>query len=115
MANFIAKYVQRGESVDYTPETAVAAGDVIFLGSLAGIAKLDIPANTLGALATVGVYDVKVSGLEFAVGDAVFFDATNKLAKKSGKYLGVCVAPCTTSNTVVSVLINVGDKEYSGT
>ena len=53
-----ARYVQRGESIDYIPEADVAAGDIIKIGSLVGVAKLDIKAGELGALAVVGVYEI---------------------------------------------------------
>ncbi len=53
-----ARYVQKGEAIDHMPDTAVAAGDVVVVGNLIGIARLDIPAGVLGALAVVGVYDV---------------------------------------------------------
>ena len=57
-----ARYVQRGDSIDYIPEADVAAGDIVKVGSLVGVAKLDIKAGELGALAVVGVYEL--SGLE---------------------------------------------------
>ena len=51
------EYVQRGESIDYIPAADVAAGDVIVQGELVGVAKKDIKADTLGALAVEGVFD----------------------------------------------------------
>ena len=51
-----ARYVQRGESIDYTPTADVAAGDVVQQGKLVGVAKLDMKAGELGALALCGVY-----------------------------------------------------------
>ena len=50
-----ARYIQRGESIDYTPAADVAAGDIVKLGKLIGVAKLDIKPGELGALALVGV------------------------------------------------------------
>ena len=38
----LARYVQKGDSIDYRPETAVAAGDVIVIADLIGIARLEI-------------------------------------------------------------------------
>ena len=46
----LARYVQKGDSIDYRPTTAVAAGDIIVIADLIGIARLDIEANTLGSL-----------------------------------------------------------------
>ena len=62
-----ARYVQRGDAIDYTPMEDVAAGDVVVLsGKLVGVAKLDIKAGELGALALVGVYEfAKAEGIAF--------------------------------------------------
>jgi predicted RecA/RadA family phage recombinase len=81
-----ARYVQRGDAIDYTPMADVAAGDVVVLANkLVGVAKLDIKAGELGALALTGVYEVaKASGAAFAVGMEVAWDATNRKAVAAG-------------------------------
>ena len=80
-----ARYVQRGESIDYTPTADVAAGDVVQQGKLVGVAKLDIKANELGALALCGVYEFTVkTGDSIAVGDTVYFDKTAGTITKTG-------------------------------
>jgi predicted RecA/RadA family phage recombinase len=54
-----AVFRQEGNALDYTPGSAVAAGDVVLLGAnLVTIARLDIPANRLGAVHKNGVYNV---------------------------------------------------------
>ncbi|MDR1591110.1 MAG: DUF2190 family protein [Puniceicoccales bacterium] len=35
--------MQKGESIDHTPVADVAAGDVVVIGNIVGVAKLDIP------------------------------------------------------------------------
>ncbi len=64
-----------GESIDYTPVGATAAGTVVVLGTrLVGIAPLDIAAGELGALDLVGVWRVpKVTG-SITVGSALYWD-----------------------------------------
>ena len=58
-----AIYVQPGNAIDYTPTADVAAGDVVVLGTIIGVASYDIAANTLGALNVSGVFDMpKASG-----------------------------------------------------
>ena len=70
--------------VDYTPGSAVDAGDVLEIGGRALIAHNDIAANALGALAAFGgVYDV-IAGEALTAGEEVYmtissqkvFDAT---------------------------------------
>ena len=95
-----ARFIQNGSSIDYTPGSNVAAGDVIVQGDLIGIAKLDIAAGALGALAVTGVFDVpKTTGVgeAIAAGAKVYWDVADGVAKtddESGanKYLGKTVA-----------------------
>jgi len=77
-----ARYVQRGDAIDHTPEADVAAGDIVVLaGKLVGVAKLDIKAGELGALALTGVYEVaKTSGTAFAAGAEVGWSPATKKA-----------------------------------
>lgn len=70
-----AIFVQDAESVDYTPGSNVAAGQVVVQGSLVGIAKRPITAGDLGALAVQGIYDVVQAAVTFAFGQAVYWDA----------------------------------------
>ena len=81
-----ARYVQRGDAIDYTPMEDVAAGDVVVLsGKLVGVAKLDIKAGELGALALVGVYEfAKAEGIAFAAGMEVGWNPTNGEAVAAG-------------------------------
>ena len=70
-----ATYVQKGHQIDYTPSSAVVAGQVIVLGNTVGIANVPIAASALGALAVEGLFDVaKVTGA-ITVGAAIYWDA----------------------------------------
>ena len=78
-----ATYVRDGETIDYTPGAAVAAGDVVVQGDLIGVAKTPIAANALGSLAVFGVFDfpkATTGGSGLAAGTTVYWDATNKVA-----------------------------------
>ncbi|MGN0852411.1 MAG: DUF2190 family protein [Kiritimatiellia bacterium] len=81
-----ARFIQRGDAIDYTPLADVAAGDIVILsGKLAGVAKLDIKAGELGALALTGVYEVaKSSGIAFAAGMEVGWSAADRKAVAAG-------------------------------
>jgi predicted RecA/RadA family phage recombinase len=52
----------------------VDAGEVIVLGDTVFVAKRDIPANTLGALATTGVFDFPKGAGEITMGTLIFWD-----------------------------------------
>jgi len=71
-----AIFWQEGGSVDYTPGSAVSAGDVIVQGTMVAVAKVDIAANTLGALATRGIFKAQKAAVAFSGGGvAVYWDA----------------------------------------
>jgi len=81
-----AQFIHDGRSIDHTPAADVAAGDVVVQNDLVGVAKLDIAANALGALAVTGVFDVPkatTEGSAIAAGKKVYWDATNKVATTS--------------------------------
>jgi len=92
------RFIHDGNSIDYTPGSAVTAGDVIVQGELVGIAKRDIAANALGSLAVEGVFDFpKATGAGTAItaganvywnagaGQATTTSAGNKLIGKTTK------------------------------
>ena len=80
------KFVQTGDSVDYTPEADVAAGAVVVQNDLVGVTKLDIKADALGALAVTGVFDFpKATGGGSAIeaGKKVYWDEAEEVATES--------------------------------
>ena len=107
-----ARYIQRGESIDFTPDADVAAGDIVKIGGLVGVAKLDIKAGELGALALVGIYEIATSGTAIAAGDVVSVDpATGKTcaADAAGAVkFGHAVASASASELTVSVRLAQG-------
>ena len=94
----IATFVQKGDAIDYTPVADVAAGAVIVVGDLVGVAKQAILADKLGSLSLVGVFEVPKligDGLEITVGSVCYWDATNQEATESNggganKRMGHC-------------------------
>jgi len=82
-----AVFVQEGNSIDYTPGADVAAGDVVVQGDLVGVAKLDISAGSLGALAVAGVFSFpKATGAGTAIGGGVnvYWNATAEVVETVG-------------------------------
>ncbi len=105
----IAKYVQKGESIDYRPTEFINAGDVVIQDNLVGVARLDIQVNTLGSLAVVGVFDMPKSSGSVNVGSPVYWDNTNKNVTTTATdnvYLGKCVLDAQSDDGVIRVLLN---------
>lgn len=105
-----AIYVQPGNAIDYTPTADVAAGDVVVLGTIVGVASYDIAANTLGALNVTGVFDMPKASGAITAGAAVYWDASNKnitTTANSNTKAGVAVAGAATGDVVARVLINM--------
>lgn len=108
-----ASFIHSGHAIDYTPGSAVAAGAVVVQGDLVGIAKEPIAANTLGALATTGVYRVPKptgAGTDATVGTIMYWDVADQNAQETSdtgtnKLLGVLVEACSTTDTTCLVLL----------
>ena len=104
-----AKFIQDGYSIDYTPTADTPAGTIIIQNGLAGVTKVDIPAGTLGSLATCGVFDVtKDDDAEFEAGDNVYWNAEDETATDdhSDALLGLAIAPAGETDGTVRVLLN---------
>jgi predicted RecA/RadA family phage recombinase len=105
-----AQFVHEGDYVDYTPGAAVAAGDVVVQGDLVGVAKGDIAANKLGALALTGVFDfAKATNVAYAVGTILYWDDTNNIVTATAtgnKQVGKVVRGAATTDPTVRVRLS---------
>ena len=104
----MASYVQDGKLLDYTPGSAVAAGDVVVIGSLVGVAPRPIAANALGSLAIDGVFSMPcASGATGAQGSAINWYATSGVAHAStGVAAGKLAKARGADDTTVHVILN---------
>lgn len=98
--------------VDHTPAAALSAGDVVVIGNLVGVAKLDVAASALGSLGIDGAYYLAKedsAGPVFRVGEDVYFDRVNELAVHksaatiSDVYFGTCLEAAATGAAQVLV------------
>lgn len=109
-----AQFIQEGSAIDYTPGADVAAGIVVVLSDLVGVTKRDIKANTLGALAVMGVFDIAKEGgvgVTFSIGDKVYWDDANDFAVATdgagaNKLLGKAVLAAADADTTVRVRLS---------
>ena len=104
-----AVFLHEGDYLDYTPGAQVNAGDVVVLGDLVRVAPRPIPANTLGSLATEGIFNFTKTagnGTGIAVGLSLYWDAGNRVATANpnggaNKYIGKCVLAAADADAVV--------------
>jgi predicted RecA/RadA family phage recombinase len=109
-----ATRIQTGDTIDYTPGSAVAAGDVVVIGELVGVAPRAIGANELGAVDVEGVFQFPKAVLStsaLAAGAKVYWDAVNSVATAtvgSNKQLGWVVLAAAAATTTVKVKLGRG-------
>lgn len=99
---------QEGEVLTLTPAAAVAAGvGYLFGTSLFGVAINPVAISTPGEFLTEGVVTIpKTSALAIAVGDRVFWDATNKVVNKtttSQQCVGIAVEAASNPSSTVAI------------
>ena len=104
-----AEFISDGLLIDFTPASAIAAGEVVVQGDLIGIASRAIAANQRGSLCVRGVFDcTKNTGVAYTVGLLLYWDNTNKVVTTTAsgnKLLGKVVAAALTTDVTVRVLV----------
>lgn len=106
-----AVYIQRGESLDYknSGSSKIAAGEVVLIDSVLGVAGCDIEAGAVGVLHVEGVYKLaKTSSNAITAGAAVYYDGSG-ITESAGSddiRVGYAVAAAAAADTEVLVKIN---------
>lgn len=75
-------YIQKGDVMPVTAAGAIASGDVVVTGALAGIAACDAALGESVEVSLTGVYAVPVASA-IAQGTRVYYDPENKVATAS--------------------------------
>ncbi len=105
-----ATRIADGTSIKYTPSADVAAGEVLILGTMVGVAPVPIANGEPGTVEIDGEFLVaKVSTDEFAVGAVVYFNGTSNLATSTASgatLMGKAVAAAANPSTHVRVVLN---------
>lgn len=72
------KFVQVGDTIDYTAGADISAGDLVVMNHIVGIALTDIANGDTGAVAIEGVFEgvPKVSAAVFGVGEKLILDVS---------------------------------------
>jgi len=108
-----AVFIQRAETADYIPQSNVKAGDIVIQNGLKGVAKLDIPANTLGTLSLCGLYRVEKGTASFAAGQNVYWNSVSgkATASASDTLIGLAAAAAASGDGSVTVWLNGADHD----
>ena len=109
-----ANFVHDGDAIDYTPSADVASGAVVVQENLVGVAKLDITANTLGALQVCGVFDFPkevAGGSAIAAGVTLYWDEAGQVVTTSdlggaNKLIGKSIAAAGDDDMAVRVRLS---------
>lgn len=101
-------FVQEGKTLTLTPAADVANGvGYLFGAALFGVALKTTANGAPGPFATEGVFTLgKTSALAIAVGDRLFWDATNKVVNKTSaaqQCIGIAVSAATNPSPTVQV------------
>ena len=107
----MASYVQDDDLIDYTPSSAVAAGDVVVLADLVTVAPRAIAANALGTVAVEGVWSMPKATGAISQGAIVYWDATAgnvTTTATNNKRAGKAAKAAASGDASVQVLINCG-------
>lgn len=110
MARFTDTYKGPGEVLDLTAPYTRTAGQGAKVGALFGVAANDVASGASGVFYTRGEFLLpKTSAQEWAQGDRIYWDDTNKLCDSDsavGMFIGVCVVaaanPSSTGRLVLS-------------
>lgn len=100
--------VSDGVKLDYAPGSAVAVGAVVVIGDKVCIADRPIAANTLGAVAIDGVFNMPKGAGALSQGVTVYWDATNSVVTTTAtgnKKAGHVAAAAASGDTEVAVLL----------
>ncbi len=109
----MTNFIQDGETLEYSNSgSAIAAGDVVVVGKLVGIAATDIAATTgVGTVCIEGVFNVpKNTSLAITQGDQLFWDADpGEVTKTATDYpMGTAHEAAASDATTVNVKLAAG-------
>jgi len=112
-------YIADGQTVDYTSGATIAAGDLVVVGGLVGVAIDDMVSGDVGVVRIAGVVEVdKQASLVVAQGDLLYCDATSGELDKtaaSQTLAGTAFSAEIAGTSTVKVILNVGAERDTNT
>jgi predicted RecA/RadA family phage recombinase len=105
-------YIQKGDVLDYTAKDKdIASGDLVIIGSIAGVAKCDIENGSTGSVHITGIYSLPKSADVITQGTKVYWSNSSNFVtttKTDNVLIGVAANNATPRDDSVHVLLNVG-------
>lgn len=116
----LVTHVHGGETIDYTPTTAVACGAVVVQGSLVGVALRDIAAYSQGALHIEGsfLFPKAAGDGGMAAGVPAYWDESEQVATETALgniYIGKVELAAATADTSVRIQMEAAANGASST
>ncbi len=105
-------FIQKGDHLDLTAPADVKSGDLVFVGSIFGVAVIDALAGKPMTLATTGVFELpKVAAEALTAGERVYFDDADGLvtgddATGANALIGVAVQAAANPSSTAFVRLN---------
>ena len=105
-----AKFVEKGDNIDYTAASDLAYMEVVPLASRVGVALEPIAAGSVGTVTLTGAFEMPAATGAIAVGAEVFWStATNNIVAATGEktvHAGWAIAAKAEAGTTVLVRID---------
>ncbi len=105
-------FIEKGEVLNYTATTkAIASGELVIIGIIAGVAKTDIALGETGAVHITGVYSLPKALEAIIQGAKVYWNATNHHVtsnKTDAVLIGVAANNTISGDGFMHALLNVG-------
>lgn len=105
-------FIEKGEVLNYTATTKnITSGELIIIGTIAGVAKTDIEIGESGAIHITGVYSLPKNNEAITQGTKVYWNGSNgnvSLNKTDATLIGVAANNTISNESQTHVLLNVG-------
>lgn len=111
MSDFVRQDQANVMAVAFSTSASIAAGRGVLVGNLFGVAEHDIASTSAAAEAQLrvrgAVQIVKTGSLAVGIGDALYWDDTNKVVNKTNTTKEVGIAYSSTTNGAGETTVNM--------
>lgn len=105
-------FVQDGKILSVTAPATLASGAAFLVGALFGVACAAYASGAAAEMQTRGVFNLpKATGVTFAVGDKVYWDASAAKVTTSGRLIGIATGAA--GSGVETLDVKIGDVDTS--